>query len=108
MDRLAKLIEFFSFFKYEINNLKMTWYIQCKINRSRQCSRFRTCCGESGYTASWARPEVFEEILVSPRMLTDHMPDAVFKALVQLADKNFHLREIVKVRRVESIEEGLI
>ena len=41
------------------------------------------------YDAVWARAEIFDEILVSPKMVTDHLPNVVMKALNQLADRNY-------------------
>ncbi|KAK2160528.1 hypothetical protein LSH36_131g02023 [Paralvinella palmiformis] len=46
----------------------------------------RGCCGVPTYQAAWARVEVFDEIIVNPRMILDHMPDVVSKALNQLSN----------------------
>jgi len=45
------------------------------------CVRFSTCCGAVEYRAVWAEPESFDEILVGARMISDHLPDTVQKAL---------------------------
>ncbi|XP_033734525.1 sn1-specific diacylglycerol lipase beta-like isoform X2 [Pecten maximus] len=50
----------------------------------------RSCFASPAYFAEWKTPADFQEILVSPDMLTDHLPDNVWKALVQLADKQFN------------------
>ena len=49
----------------------------------------RTCCGIPDYYAVWSQHEEFGEVLVSPKMLSDHFPDAVLRALEQLSDKHF-------------------
>ena len=54
---------------------------------------------EPTYDAAWARADVFDEVLVSPKMLTDHMPDIVSKALEQLADRNYAPRHVVNIRK---------
>ncbi|XP_077979551.1 diacylglycerol lipase-beta-like [Glandiceps talaboti] len=46
----------------------------------------RTCCGEVVYHASWAGHDTLSSIVVSARMVLDHMPDTVLKALNQLAE----------------------
>lgn len=43
---------------------------------SRRCS-----CYTSQYTARWAQESEFSKILISPKMLTDHMPDILMRAL---------------------------
>jgi len=43
---------------------------------------FRTCCGAVQYSAVWAEPESFDEILVGAGMVSDHLPDTVLRALV--------------------------
>ncbi|XP_069123504.1 diacylglycerol lipase-beta-like isoform X2 [Argopecten irradians] len=50
----------------------------------------KSCCSSPTYFAEWKTPADFQEILVSPDMLTDHLPDNVWKALVQLSDKQFN------------------
>ena len=37
----------------------------------------------------WAQPEDFSSILISHKMVLDHFPDVVLRALCQLNDKNF-------------------
>lgn len=43
----------------------------------------RKCCGEVEpvYQAIWADNSDFQEVLVSPTMVNDHMPDNVLEAL---------------------------
>ncbi|XP_060067139.1 diacylglycerol lipase-beta-like [Ylistrum balloti] len=50
----------------------------------------KSCFASPTYFAEWKMPADFQEILVSPDMLTDHLPDNVWKALVQLTDKHFN------------------
>ena len=70
---------------------------------------FSNCLGVPVYTAAWAQPEVFTEIIVSPKMVSDHLPDAVFRALTQLNEKNFRLRESIRLRtRTVPLDEALI
>ncbi|KAK7506291.1 hypothetical protein BaRGS_00002403, partial [Batillaria attramentaria] len=49
-------------------------------------SRF---CGEPQYTAVWAQPEDFASIIISRKMVLDHFPDVVLRALTQLNNRNF-------------------
>ncbi|KAL3876663.1 hypothetical protein ACJMK2_034468 [Sinanodonta woodiana] len=49
----------------------------------------RSCFGVPDYYAVWSRPEEFTEVIVSPKMLSDHFPDAVMRALQQLEEKNY-------------------
>lgn len=41
----------------------------------------RSCFSQVRYRADWSTETAFSSILISPRMLTDHMPDAVLRAL---------------------------
>ncbi|KAM7141518.1 diacylglycerol lipase-beta isoform 3-T3 [Molossus nigricans] len=43
---------------------------------SRRCS-----CYTAQYTAKWSHESKFSKILIGPKMLTDHMPDILMKAL---------------------------
>ncbi|XP_070186231.1 diacylglycerol lipase-beta-like isoform X2 [Littorina saxatilis] len=49
----------------------------------------KTCGKDPQYTAVWAQPEDFSTILISSKMIMDHFPDVVMRALCQLEDKNF-------------------
>lgn len=49
----------------------------------------RTCGKDPQYTAVWAQPEDFSTILISSKMIMDHFPDVVMRALCQLEDRNF-------------------
>ncbi|XP_026171718.1 sn1-specific diacylglycerol lipase beta [Mastacembelus armatus] len=52
----------------------------------------RTCFTEVRYRAEWSNEMAFRSILISPRMLSDHMPDAVLGALNSLTcDRPFSL-----------------
>ncbi|KAM9101506.1 sn1-specific diacylglycerol lipase beta isoform X1 [Sarcophilus harrisii] len=39
------------------------------------------CCSTSRYSAKWATEAEFSKILIGPKMLTDHMPDILIRAL---------------------------
>ncbi|KAM4820727.1 diacylglycerol lipase-beta [Thomomys bottae] len=39
------------------------------------------CCSTAQYRARWAHESTFGKILIGPKMLTDHMPDVLMKAL---------------------------
>ncbi|XP_042636969.1 diacylglycerol lipase-beta [Orycteropus afer afer] len=41
----------------------------------------RFCCSASHYTAKWSHESEFSRILIGPKMLTDHMPDVLMRAL---------------------------
>ncbi|XP_045682173.1 diacylglycerol lipase-beta [Phyllostomus hastatus] len=41
----------------------------------------RCSCYTSQYTARWAQESEFSKILIGPKMLTDHMPDILMRAL---------------------------
>ncbi|XP_005923854.1 diacylglycerol lipase-beta isoform X1 [Haplochromis burtoni] len=52
----------------------------------------RSCFSQVRYRADWSNEMAFRSILISPRMLTDHMPDIVLRALGTLTkDKPFSL-----------------
>lgn len=52
----------------------------------------RSCFAQVRYRADWSNEMAFRSILISPRMLTDHMPDIVLKALNSLTvDKPYSL-----------------
>ena len=39
------------------------------------------------YGLSWTSAEAFDEVIVSARMVSDHMPDAVLKVLSKVAEE---------------------
>ncbi|XP_060599676.1 diacylglycerol lipase-beta-like isoform X2 [Ruditapes philippinarum] len=47
------------------------------------------CCGVPDYQASWVTAKDFNQVLVSPKMLSDHFPDAVQRAIDQLNDRDY-------------------
>ncbi|XP_054913434.1 diacylglycerol lipase-beta [Poeciliopsis prolifica] len=52
----------------------------------------RSCFSQVRYRADWSSEAAFRSILISPRMLADHMPDAVLRALNSLcSDSPFSL-----------------
>lgn len=76
-----------------------TMYPPGQIMHILEIDTIKTCCGIPDYYAVWSRPEDFSEVLVSPKMLSDHFPDAVMRSLEQLSSKHFtprlpHTREI--------------
>uniref|UniRef100_A0A3B3UKY9 Diacylglycerol lipase-beta n=1 Tax=Poecilia latipinna TaxID=48699 RepID=A0A3B3UKY9_9TELE len=46
----------------------------------------RSCFSQVRYRADWSSETAFRSILISPRMLVDHMPDAVLRALNSLCN----------------------
>ncbi|XP_053196849.1 diacylglycerol lipase-beta [Scomber japonicus] len=52
----------------------------------------RSCFSQVRYRAEWSNEMAFRSVLISPRMLADHMPDAVLWALNSLtSDRPFSL-----------------
>lgn len=52
----------------------------------------RSCLSQVSYRAEWSTEMAFRSILISPRMLADHLPDAVLHALKSLSsDRPFSL-----------------
>lgn len=52
----------------------------------------RSCFTQARYRAEWSSETSFRNILISPRMIADHMPDAMLRALGGLtADRPFSL-----------------
>ncbi|KAG8008947.1 Sn1-specific diacylglycerol lipase beta [Nibea albiflora] len=47
----------------------------------------RSCFSKVRYRADWSNEMAFRSILISPRMLADHMPDAVLRALNSLTSE---------------------
>ncbi|XP_035002103.1 diacylglycerol lipase-beta [Hippoglossus stenolepis] len=47
----------------------------------------RSCFSQVRYRAEWSNEMAFRSILISPRMLSDHMPDAVLRALNSLTSE---------------------
>lgn len=66
-----------------------TMYPPGQIMDIQEIDTIKTCCGIPDYYAVWSQPEEFGEVLVSPKMLSDHLPDAVLRALEQLSNKHF-------------------
>ncbi|XP_054851431.1 diacylglycerol lipase-beta isoform X2 [Eublepharis macularius] len=48
----------------------------------------RWCSSDVKYHANWSKETAFGNILISPKMVTDHMPDVVAKALNSLAQES--------------------
>lgn len=52
----------------------------------------RSCFAQVRYRAEWSSEMAFRNVLISPRMLADHMPDVVLRALQSLArDRGYTL-----------------
>uniref|UniRef100_A0A8C5X933 Diacylglycerol lipase-beta n=1 Tax=Malurus cyaneus samueli TaxID=2593467 RepID=A0A8C5X933_9PASS len=58
------------------------------IHIVEECSSRRLCSSDIKYTARWSNETVFSSILISPKMITDHMPDVVLKALNSLSQEH--------------------
>ncbi|RLW01438.1 hypothetical protein DV515_00007902 [Chloebia gouldiae] len=58
------------------------------IHVLEECSSRRLCSSDIKYTARWSNETVFSSILISPKMITDHMPDVVLKALNSLSQEH--------------------
>ncbi|KAM7007395.1 diacylglycerol lipase-beta [Passerculus sandwichensis] len=58
------------------------------IHVVEECSSKRLCSSDIKYTARWSNETVFSSILISPKMITDHMPDVVLKALSSLSQEH--------------------
>ncbi|XP_060696571.1 diacylglycerol lipase-beta [Hemiscyllium ocellatum] len=52
-----------------------------------KCSTGSFCFSEAKYCALWCDASFFSNILISPKMITDHMPDLVFKVLKDLTQE---------------------
>ncbi|NXX22666.1 DGLB lipase, partial [Podargus strigoides] len=57
------------------------------IHIVEESSPGRWCSSDIKYTARWSNERVFSSILISPKMITDHMPDVVLKALNSLSQE---------------------
>lgn len=67
---------------------------------------------EPVYQALWAAPEDFDEVLISPVMIQDHMPDNMLKALNKVSSQLVEKIEGVManrqpVRRSSSVKPGV-
>uniref|UniRef100_A0A8B9C649 Diacylglycerol lipase-beta n=2 Tax=Anser TaxID=8842 RepID=A0A8B9C649_9AVES len=58
------------------------------IHIVEESSSKRLCSSDIKYTASWSNETVFSSILISPKMITDHMPDVVLNALNSLSQEH--------------------
>ncbi|XP_015281684.1 PREDICTED: sn1-specific diacylglycerol lipase beta [Gekko japonicus] len=58
------------------------------IHITEENSTRRWCTSDVKYSASWSKETAFGNILISPKMITDHMPDVVLKALNSLAEES--------------------
>ncbi|KAK6187867.1 hypothetical protein SNE40_005799 [Patella caerulea] len=47
------------------------------------------CCGKPTFSAVWAHPDDFNEIIISHKMVFDHMPEDVLGSLTSLEKSNF-------------------
>ncbi|XP_043934561.1 diacylglycerol lipase-beta [Protopterus annectens] len=51
------------------------------IHITEEGSTGRLCYSQVRYKAAWSKESAFSSIYISPKMITDHMPDVVLKAL---------------------------
>ncbi|XP_064009836.1 diacylglycerol lipase-beta isoform X2 [Pogoniulus pusillus] len=58
------------------------------IHIVEESSSRRLCSSEIKYSARWSNETAFSSILISPKMITDHMPDVVLKALNSLSQEH--------------------
>lgn len=61
---------------------------------------------EPVYQALWAGPCDFDEVLISPVMIQDHMPDNMLKALNKVSQADSIKRLHTPVSRMSSIKPG--
>ncbi|KFO03585.1 Sn1-specific diacylglycerol lipase beta, partial [Balearica regulorum gibbericeps] len=57
------------------------------IHIVEESSSRKLCSSDIKYMARWSNETVFSSILISPKMITDHMPDVVLKALNSLSQE---------------------
>ncbi|KAJ8363820.1 hypothetical protein SKAU_G00126510 [Synaphobranchus kaupii] len=57
------------------------------LHITEEGSRRRSCFSPVRYRAEWSNETAFSSILISPRMLGDHMPDVVLGALQRLTQE---------------------
>ncbi|NXF95914.1 DGLB lipase, partial [Eubucco bourcierii] len=58
------------------------------IHIVEESSSRRLCSSDIKYSARWSNETAFSSILISPKMITDHMPDVVLKALNSLSQEH--------------------
>ncbi|NXX37840.1 DGLB lipase, partial [Tricholaema leucomelas] len=58
------------------------------IHIVEESSSRRLCSADIKYSAQWSNETAFSSILISPKMITDHMPDVVLKALNSLSQEH--------------------
>ncbi|NXG40881.1 DGLB lipase, partial [Psilopogon haemacephalus] len=58
------------------------------IHIVEESSSRRLCSSDMKYSAQWSNETAFSSILISPKMITDHMPDVVLKALNSLSQEH--------------------
>ncbi|XP_006813555.1 diacylglycerol lipase-beta-like [Saccoglossus kowalevskii] len=62
-------------------------------------------CGEPVYSATWAGADTFSNIVISGRMVIDHMPDVVMKALQQISESTVLPLETTHITSDDSFDE---
>ncbi|OXB67505.1 hypothetical protein ASZ78_005726 [Callipepla squamata] len=58
------------------------------IHIVEESSSRRLCSSDIKYSANWSNERAFSSILISPKMITDHMPDVVLSALNSLSQEH--------------------
>ncbi|XP_017792702.1 PREDICTED: sn1-specific diacylglycerol lipase beta-like [Habropoda laboriosa] len=66
---------------------KILHIVKCKPERSEEKSNKKQNVKEKKYEMRWAQPEEFTELMVVPRMLLDHLPENIEKALSTLLEQ---------------------
>lgn len=61
----------------------MSFFIRI-FDSSLSLSVHRHCFSQVRYRAEWSSETSFRNVLISPRMIADHMPDVVLRALCSL------------------------
>ncbi|XP_059158872.1 diacylglycerol lipase-beta-like isoform X2 [Physella acuta] len=59
------------------------------LHPAGQILHIRETSRKHEYDAVWSRPECFDKIIISKKMVTDHMPNTVSRVLDELADRQY-------------------
>ena len=65
--------------------------IKSKPEKSEGTSEVQSNKKEKKYEMRWAKPEEFTELIVMPRMLLDHLPESIERALTSLMEQQSDL-----------------
>ncbi|KAK3561856.1 hypothetical protein QTP86_017485 [Hemibagrus guttatus] len=69
-----------------------------------------SCCGQEDptYSALWGDNKAFDEVIISPAMLNEHMPHVVLDGLNKVLENPFYLSEQIAAKDEESCAPALI